>query len=142
MKTVRKLSLSNIKISLVSRHADSDFSYFLKVGVGSCLQRSDNRKKHAHSSFYEYGSLEIEWEPHAAALQIDFMRNASGLPEVVGESEVLIDNLLSSSMEQLKLVSVWYSRSRSSVTSTRWAGSISRCSSRRSPVRKNSNGST
>lgn len=32
------------------------------------------------------------------------MRNGQGLPEVVGESEVLIDNLLSSSMEQLKLV--------------------------------------
>ena len=48
MKTVRKLSLSNIKISLVSRHAERDCAYFLKVGVGANLQRSASLKKQTH----------------------------------------------------------------------------------------------
>lgn len=104
MKTVRKLSLSNIKISLVSRHADHNYAYFLKVGVGVNLQRSESLKKQTHESFYEFRCLEIEWEPLADTLQIDFMRITPEFPEAVGESEVLIDNLLSSSMEQLKLV--------------------------------------
>jgi hypothetical protein len=57
MNTVRKINLLNIKISLVSRHASDDASYFLKVGVGCNLQRSESLKKPAKHAYYEFSCL-------------------------------------------------------------------------------------
>jgi hypothetical protein len=59
MKTVKKISLLNIKISLVSRHASEDASYFLKVGVGNTVQRSESLKKPTQHAYYEFKCLEV-----------------------------------------------------------------------------------
>lgn len=102
-----KLLLTDIKVSLVGRHVEDTSAYFVKIGVGRNIRKTETRKKQPMHAYYEYNQVEIECDSlgPATILQIDFLKDCNPYPQVVGETEILVDTLLSAAMDQLKLVS-------------------------------------